>query len=151
MEGVTSSYYYASRGSRLGGQLLDGLITFGPLLLSFAVGAVNETVGGIATIASLLFAVAYYFFADAMPGGQSLGKRAVGTAVISEKTGEPCGVGQSFVRNLLLYILGPIDWVFIFGEKHQRLGDMVAKTIVVDASGGAPARRPEAFMGNVGG
>jgi len=24
-----------------------------------------------------------------------------------------------------------IDWLFIFGEKHQRLGDKVAGTIVV--------------------
>jgi hypothetical protein len=27
--------------------------------------------------------------------------------------------------------LGPIDWIFIFGERHQRLGDEAAGTIVI--------------------
>jgi uncharacterized RDD family membrane protein YckC len=35
------------------------------------------------------------------------------------------------VRNILLSILGPIDWIFIFGERRQRLGDKAAGTIVV--------------------
>ena len=29
------------------------------------------------------------------------------------------------------WLLGPIDWIFIFGDKHQRLGDKLAGTIVV--------------------
>jgi uncharacterized RDD family membrane protein YckC len=28
-------------------------------------------------------------------------------------------------------ILGPIDWIFIFGDRRQRLGDKAAGTIVV--------------------
>jgi uncharacterized RDD family membrane protein YckC len=68
-----------------------------------------------------------------MRGGQSFGKRAVGTAVVHAVSGAPCTAGQSFVRNLLLYLLGPIDWIFIFGERHQRLGDKLANTIVVEA------------------
>jgi uncharacterized RDD family membrane protein YckC len=50
--------------------------------------------------------------------------------VIDEKSGEPCTWGDSLVRNLF-GALGLIDWLFIFGEKHQRLGDRVAGTIVV--------------------
>lgn len=46
-------------------------------------------------------------------------------------TGAPCTYGQSFIRNLLLAVLGPIDWIFIFGERHQRLGDKAAGTIVI--------------------
>lgn len=45
-------------------------------------------------------------------------------------TGAPCSCGQSLARNLLLAVLGPIDWVFIFGERHQCLGDKLAGTIV---------------------
>jgi hypothetical protein len=30
-------------------------------------------------------------------------------------------------------LLGPIDWIFIFGDRHQRLGDKIAGTIVVTA------------------
>ena len=51
--------------------------------------------------------------------------------VVDDKTGEPCPFGQSFIRNVLLAVLGPIDWIFIFGERRQRLGDMAAGTIVV--------------------
>ncbi len=52
-------------------------------------------------------------------------------AVVDARTGQPCTFGQSFVRNLLLSILGFIDWLFIFGRKRQRLGDMAAPTLVI--------------------
>jgi uncharacterized RDD family membrane protein YckC len=55
----------------------------------------------------------------------------VKTKVIDSRNGSPCTFGQSFVRNLLLSILGLIDWLFIFGEKRQRLGDKAATTLVV--------------------
>ena len=51
--------------------------------------------------------------------------------VIDARTQVPCCYGQSFVRNLLLAVLGPIDWIFIFGDRHQRLGDIVAGTVVI--------------------
>ena len=127
---------YASRGSRLGGQLIDAGIILIPIVIAAFLTAVSETIGTIAFVAALLFGIGYYFFADAMRGGQSFGKRAVDAAVIHAETGQPCTAGQSFVRNLLLYILGPIDWIFIFGERHQRLGDKLAGTIVVEAPGG---------------
>jgi uncharacterized RDD family membrane protein YckC len=53
--------------------------------------------------------------------------------VVDARTGEPCTYRQSFIRNILLTFLGPIDWLFIFGERHQRLGDKAAGTIVVTA------------------
>jgi uncharacterized RDD family membrane protein YckC len=55
----------------------------------------------------------------------------LGTRVVSVETNAPCTFGQSFIRNLLLAVLGPIDWIFIFGERRQRLGDKAAGTIVV--------------------
>jgi uncharacterized RDD family membrane protein YckC len=58
-------------------------------------------------------------------------------AVVDRRSGRPCSAGQSFLRNLLLALLGFFDWVFILGERHQRLGDKVAGTIVVDV---VPAR-----------
>jgi uncharacterized RDD family membrane protein YckC len=51
--------------------------------------------------------------------------------VIVESNGLPCSYGLSFLRNLPLWILGPIDRIFILGDKHQRLGDKLAGTIVV--------------------
>jgi uncharacterized RDD family membrane protein YckC len=76
-------------------------------------------------------AILYILLADGLPGGQSFGKKALRMRVIDERTGRDCTFGKSFLRNILLAILGPIDWVFIFGKKRQRLGDQVAGTIVV--------------------
>jgi uncharacterized RDD family membrane protein YckC len=60
-----------------------------------------------------------------------VGKKVLGMRVIEEKSGHACSYGDSLLRNVTLLLLGPIDWVFIFGEKHQRLGDKAAGTIVV--------------------
>jgi hypothetical protein len=43
----------------------------------------------------------------------------MGTAVVDAATGAPCTYGQSFGRNILLSILGVIDWVFIFGGRRH--------------------------------
>jgi uncharacterized RDD family membrane protein YckC len=82
-------------------------------------------------VITCLFAFLYTLLADGLEGGQSWGKRMVGIRVVSMQTGTPCSFGQSFIRNLLLMILGPIDWIFIFGDRRQRLGDKLAGTIVV--------------------
>jgi uncharacterized RDD family membrane protein YckC len=118
------SAYLASLGERFIAQILDGVIT---LLL---------IIGGGLLIQELVFVwlclgIAYLWFADALPNGQSLGKRAVNISVIDAKNGRPCTVLQSFIRNFLLSLLGIFDWIFIASEKRQRLGDMAASTIVI--------------------
>lgn len=123
---------FASRGSRLLGQLLDGLVAFAPMLVVVLLDAVGVSSGALGMVA-VLFSIAYYFLADGLPGGQSIGKRMLGMTVVHAETGLPCTLWQSFVRNVLLAVLGPLDWVFIFGDQHQRLGDKAAGTIVVDA------------------
>jgi len=115
----------AALWQRFFGQLIDGAVAFG---LAIAVAFLPPFHN---IIASYLAFVAYVLFADGLPGGQSLGKKALGVEVVDTRTGRPCNYGQSFLRNLLLMILGPIDWLFILGERHQRLGDRAADTIVV--------------------
>lgn len=124
---------YASRSSRLMGQVLDGLIAFAPLLLAFVIPKDQEAVMLLLAVAWLGWVLFNVFLADGLSGGQSFGKRIVGIRVVGADSGVPCTFWQSFVRNLLLSVLGPLDWVFIFGERHQRLGDMAAGTIVVPA------------------
>lgn len=124
-------YPYASRLSRLLGQILDGLVAGAPFIVAMMAVALNHWLGVIVMLAAAGWSFFYYFFADGFSGGQSYGKRALGMHVIDAKTGAPCSFGQSFLRNLLLAILGPIDWIFIFGERHQRLGDMAAGTVVI--------------------
>jgi uncharacterized RDD family membrane protein YckC len=121
---------YAPRLQRLLGQILDGFVALAPIVAASIVGAVSDALSAVLTTAGIVWAIGYLFLADGLPGGQSLGKRWLGMAVLDAETGRPCSFGQSLVRNLLLTILGPLDWIFIFGERHQRLGDKLANTIV---------------------
>jgi uncharacterized RDD family membrane protein YckC len=120
-----------SLSDRLLGQILDSFVAIGAFVLAAILYAVSPTIGAVAVIAAIVYAIFYILFADGFAGGQSYGKRVAHTAVIDASTGEPCTFGQSFLRNLLLTLLGIIDWVFIFGKKRQRLGDKAANTIVV--------------------
>ena len=122
----------ASRGTRLFGQLIDASFAALPTV---AAGFVARFSGGLAApIAALGMAWTFFylFLGDGLHEGQSFAKQMLGVRVVDAATGKPCTFGQSFVRNIFT-ILGPIDWIFIFGESHQRLGDKVAGTIVVTA------------------
>ena len=121
----------ASLSDRLFGQILDSLVAIGAFLVAAILYAISNTIGSIALIAAVVYAIFYILFADGFSGGQSYGKRIVHTAVVDANTGAPCTFWQSFIRNLLLSLLGIIDWVFIFGKKRQRLGDKAAGTIVI--------------------
>lgn len=132
MSTTTTALPLASRSNRLTGQILDGFVGAAPAIAGGLLSMVSPAAGAILLIIGLAWSVFYYLFADGLPGGQSLGKRWLGMQVVSEATGQPCSFGQSFVRNLLLAILGPIDWIFIFGDRHQRLGDKAAGTIVIE-------------------
>jgi uncharacterized RDD family membrane protein YckC len=125
----------ASLPQRIAAQFLDGLVVAVPVCVLFFAGmalyGTSVWPAGVLVAAAILFGMAYILFSDGLEGGQSLGKRWVGIRVVSAETGAPCTFWQSFVRNVLLSILGPIDWIFIFGERRQRLGDKAAGTIVV--------------------
>jgi uncharacterized RDD family membrane protein YckC len=122
---------YASRSDRLLGQFIDGIIGALPVLAAFVISSFNGALGVASLLGAFLWSFCYYLFADGLRDGQSFGKRYVGMRVVDARSGVPCTFGQSFVRNLLLAFLGPLDWIFIFGEQHQRLGDKAAGTIVI--------------------
>ena len=75
--------------------------------------------------------VAYLLFQDGLPNGQSIGKRIIGIRVVDRYSGEACGFGRSFVRNIFLALFGFIDLLFLSSELRQRLGDRAANTIVI--------------------
>jgi uncharacterized RDD family membrane protein YckC len=114
----------AGLGERMAAQTIDSAIPFVALAVSLAFAGITHLV----LFGVLLFGVFYLLFAGGFSGGQSWGKRIVGTAVVVERTGEPCGLMKSLVRNLPLVV---VDWLFIFGEDRQRLGDKIAGTVVV--------------------
>ena len=123
----------ASLGERLGGQIVDAFIAAIPAILGSAPWPVSEDASMMLTSTGVALAIGYLLFSDGLGSGQSLGKRLVETKVIDSATGEECTFGQSFLRNFLLMVLGVIDWVFIFGAKRQRVGDIAAGTVVVRA------------------
>ena len=121
----------ASRSTRLMGQFIDGIVGAAPMVVGGLLTSMNSGLGGIILITGMVWALFYYLFADGLHSGQSFAKQWLGMQVVDERSGRPCSFGQSFIRNLLLAILGPLDWIFIFGERHQRLGDKAAGTIVI--------------------
>jgi uncharacterized RDD family membrane protein YckC len=132
----------ASRTHRLVAQILDGFTALLLVLLGFVTMLVTGPDGPVAAfsvIAGVLVATAYHLFCDALPGGQSVGKELMGIIVVDARSGRPCSVGQSFVRNLLLAVFGFFDWIFIYGGQRRRLGDMAAGTLVVQM---VPEPRP---------
>jgi uncharacterized RDD family membrane protein YckC len=116
---------------RLLGQFIDGIVGGFPLFVAVLVMRMAESAGIFFLLAGFAWALFYYLFADGLNQGRSFAKVWLGMQVVDAASGRPCTFGQSFVRNLLLAFLGPIDWVFIFGERRQRLGDKAAGTIVI--------------------
>jgi uncharacterized RDD family membrane protein YckC len=89
-----------------------------------------------------LFVVAYYVVLEGYLG-QTLGKVVAGVEVVSEATGRAPGVRAAALRTLLRLVDGLFTYAVAFlavlaSDKRQRLGDMVANTLVVRTS---PARR----------
>jgi uncharacterized RDD family membrane protein YckC len=124
----------ASRWERFLGRAVDGMIAGLPVGLAAVVVAFSRgSVGFGLMMLACAWAALYFFFADGFRGGQSIAKQWLGMRVVDAHTGEPCTLGQSFVRHLTQLVLGPIDWIFIFGDAHQRLGDKLAHTVVIDA------------------
>ena len=122
----------ASRWTRFLGQMIDGSFAMLPVVLARFIVVHTTPVFFPFMIAGGAWSFFYLFLADAFHDGQSFAKQLLGVRVVDAKTGRPCTFGQSFVRNIFT-ILGPIDWIFIFGEAHQRLGDKAAGTVVVTA------------------
>jgi uncharacterized RDD family membrane protein YckC len=121
----------ASLSDRFVGQFLDSFFAIAVIIAGVIFSTFSDTLSRIITLGGFAFALLYILFADGLSGGQSYGKRVMKTAVIDATSGQPCAFLKSFIRNILLSFLGVIDWIFIFGRKRQRLGDMAANTIVI--------------------
>ena len=104
----------ASLTDRLFGQILDSLVAVAALAAAGVLYIISPTLGGLGVVLAVLFAILYILFADGLEGGQSYGKRIVHTACVDATTGAPCTFWQSFIRNLLLTLLGLIDCIFIY-------------------------------------
>lgn len=119
----------AHPGKRFQGQFIDGIATYALGYASFF--ALREVVSvDAAGYTAIAIGLGYFLLSDSLPNGQSIGKKLLRIRVINEKSGKPCSVGQSLLRNVT-FPLGIFDWIFIFFGSHRRLGDFLASTIVV--------------------
>jgi uncharacterized RDD family membrane protein YckC len=121
----------AARGDRLIAQFLDSFVAILLVVVAALLSNLSVKIGEVLGTFGVSAALFYILCADGLEGGQSYGKRIMGICVVDAKSGRPCTFIKSFLRNISLAFLGLIDWAFIFSEKRQRLGDMLAGTIVV--------------------
>lgn len=149
-EGVDLSLTLAGVGSRFVAAFVDGIIQYGTIFAAAAVlfgtdgfGA-GENVAG-AAFAIIFFAVLFVYDVafEVLASGRTPGKRWNGLRVI-RTGGQPIGFLSSVIRNLMrlidilpaFYLVG-ITSVLVT-RKNQRLGDIVAGTVVVRERRGAP-------------
>jgi uncharacterized RDD family membrane protein YckC len=126
-----------------------GIVIAGSVVILFAADALSGDTGEIrgALGAVILGWALYYHFAMESGDGQTVGKRLMKLRVVLAN-GRPAGMREIAVRTVLRvvdgiggYIVGLIV-MLATGQRRQRLGDLAAGTIVVDAS--APAYTPPA-------
>ncbi|MCR9418229.1 RDD family protein [Vibrio alginolyticus] len=126
-DSIIESHRLASPGLRYLGQIIDGAISAAIFIFFLWLGTLiglSQDSSGLIAFSAAAF---YFLLSDGFAKGQSLGKKLLGISV----TGKSCSFPQSFFRNVLTPIIGMIDAIFILGKRRQRLGDKLAKTIVV--------------------
>ncbi len=140
-EYVEFDFVLAGLYSRFLAWLIDTLITaVGAFFLILVLTMVLSAFPGFASaLASLLWFAVYWGYCIVLElvwSGQTIGKRALGIRVVQD-TGVRIGFQHAALRNLVR----PLDYLPLFyfvggaaaliSESHQRLGDMLAGTIVV--------------------
>jgi len=119
------------------------IVSAGAALILFAGDSLTGERQGALTAVILGWAL-YYFFALESGDGQTVGKRLMKLRVV-RANGAPAGMREVAVRTVLRvvdnYLIGLIV-MLATGERRQRIGDLAAGTIVVDASGPAVMAPP---------
>ena len=111
--------------------------TFGTVTADTGVWHWEATMPAAATFAYVVV-VALYFVLLESYRGQTLGKMVVGIKVVSEATGAPPALPAATVRTALRLVDGLASYLVAFitvlaTAKRQRLGDLIAHTVVVRA------------------
>ncbi|MGJ8672432.1 RDD family protein [Rubritalea sp.] len=152
-DGVEISLRVAGPFVRAMALLIDYLIIIGLLIVLgivasiVAIGSNGNIAKGVTLIALFLLSWGYFAFFEGGKKAATPGKRSLGIRVV-DRSGNSASRGQVLVRNILRYIdmlpglpSGAIG-IFIGGygaglmtcflsKKFQRLGDLVANTVVI--------------------
>lgn len=141
-QNVTLKIELANIGDRFVAALLDTLIKIGLLLLAALVIAGVEKVTGSSVLSVLLYVVCFaglFFYSllfEYFWQGQTPGKRTMKIKV-ARQDGEAVSFGSLLLRWVFRVIDFPISWPaigitsIVVTKKFQRLGDLVAGTILV--------------------
>jgi uncharacterized RDD family membrane protein YckC len=151
--------HYASLTRRAVAQLIDVVIMAGPMIVAFVgfmrmtlSGVVDDPQGfweGVVFFAPILGAlgwallIALLFTFTEGRTGVTPGKLATKIRVLGTDL-QPCGFGRALVRNLLKCVDGFFNFmvgimVVALSENWQRVGDMAARTVVVEWRPDKPA------------
>ncbi len=155
LETPTNEIPLASRWARLWGALIDtfiiSVITFPLLYLTgYWDKSIDQTISGsemflIAVLSLVAFVLLHgYLLAK---HGQTIGKKIVGTRIVSRATDEILPLWKVFILRYLPVtavgyipmvgsLLVVINYLFIFGKSKRCLHDLIAGTKVVKASPG---------------
>lgn len=160
-EGVPLEVTLAGVGSRAGAATLDGLIQgviafFLFLILGGVDAGIDFDTGGsdsefaflvVAVVQVALFVLFFFYFVlfETFSSGRTPGKRAFRLRVV-QVSGARIGFRASLIRNILrlvdllpaFYLAGIV--AIATTERNQRLGDLVAGTVVIIERPNAPAQ-----------
>ena len=133
----------ASVAQRVGGALIDGLLTSMVVVVPLLFGLVDADglEAGVIILGLFLFGAVYTVGPTAL-WGQTLGKIAVGTRVVAESDGSLPGWRRAAVRWALPGVLGRLPYVgiwvslaimasLVWDPRRRGLHDRAAGTIVV--------------------
>jgi uncharacterized RDD family membrane protein YckC len=124
-------------GKRVVAFLVDAVaVAVAILVVSGIVGLVSDLLGALVSLVLALAAIVYFVYMEGTYG-QTLGKRLVGIVVVKED-GSPLDMRSAAIRNVArivdafptLYLVG-FAAMYLVGEDRQRVGDLVADTVVV--------------------
>lgn len=98
-------------------------------------GQVGASLSGLAALAFFILSVAYFIVLEGYLG-QTVGKMLLGIKVVREDTGGVPGIKAAIIRTVMRLIDGLFAYLVAFiavlaSQKNQRLGDMLANTLVV--------------------
>lgn len=136
-QNVNIEYEISSIGKRIIAYLIDALVLVGVyLVLAFTMSFMS--IGSATPLYFVIYALPAFFYhliSELTMNGQSIGKRSVKIRVMKTD-----GSSASFSNYFLRFLLRPIDMMYFIGlvfmfftKKGQRLGDLAANTVVVNA------------------
>ncbi|WP_051945910.1 RDD family protein [Verrucomicrobium sp. BvORR106] len=132
-----AAFEFASLWERLAAHLIDGVIMIAIFLafmfLFTQLGSYSPLPENAALVGTMVLAVGYRLFGDALMGGRAIGKRRMGIKVVDATTRKACAFWQGALRNVLFFIplLNLLDLLFLLLGRQERLGDRLARTYVI--------------------